>query len=98
LSETTKKQRKKKTKPSLILSAPGRTNKMAHRRRAVGIAGLTKQAQHQQSFKKAGTELEAIRVKQISIFLPLPPPFASNPTFIYVFYKYLFIVGLLSLT
>jgi hypothetical protein len=47
---------------------------MAHRRRAVGIAGLTKQAQHQQSFKKAGTELEALRVKQISLSCQYPPP------------------------
>jgi hypothetical protein len=64
---------------------------MAHRRRAVGIAGLTKQAQHQQNFKKAGTELEAIRVKQIS----------CRPSFLLIidyFFIYLFIVGLLSLT
>jgi ESCRT-II complex subunit VPS22 len=37
---------------------------MAFRRR-VGIAGLTKQAQHQESFKKVGTELEAIRMKHM---------------------------------
>jgi ESCRT-II complex subunit VPS22 len=44
---------------------------MAHRRRTVGIAGLTKQTQHKETFHKVGSQIEVMRMKQMQEQLDL---------------------------